>query len=472
MNKLTIIGLGLDDSDLTLKAYNEIKNAKNVIVRTNKAISYNVIKSLGVKAVSLDYVYEKSRNFDTLNKNLCKEVLTLSVDKDTLYLVDGCALEDLSVKEILKKRSDATVYSGISAKDKCLERLKIVSPSCHTISSYDLLLKESYTLPLVVYAVDSKHIASEIKLTLMDEVGEDFDVYVSSNAKTEKIKVYELDRLDYYDYSTSIFIDKKELVKKERFTFDDLLTILEILRGENGCPWDRVQTPKSIEKNIIEEAYELIDAIEDGDDDKIIEETGDLLLQAAFYVIFGKESGSYSKADVLSGICSKLITRHTHVFGSDVAKNSLDALDNWNKNKVVEKGYKNGAEYLKSVPNNLPALMRSQKVTARAKKYNFDFADINGVFDKIKEEVLEVKSAIESKNQTEITKECGDLLFSVVNLCRLLEVDAETSLITSTNKFISRFSKLEEAIIKDGKNIKDLSILEIDNYYEKIKSNE
>ncbi len=470
MYELSVIGLGLNEGDLTLNALNEIKSGKNLVVRTNRTLSFNALKNLGLEATSLDYVYEKSRNFNTLNENLAKEVLNALKLGDVVYLVDGSAVEDNSVKILLKKVKNVKLISGISAKDSVLERLKIVKTNITSLSSYDLLSGAEFSLPAVVFAIDSKKIASEIKLILLNLIGEDKSVYFTSTNKTQKIKLYELDRQERYDYSTAIFIEGDELTKKQRFTFNDLLKILEILRGDNGCPWDKVQTPKSIEKNLIEETYELLDAIENDDDAQIVEEAGDVLLQVAFYVLFGEESLRYNREDVLSNICSKLITRHTHVFGEDSASNGEEALATWNKNKAVEKGYLNGYEYLNSVPKNLPSVMRAQKVGSRAGKYNFDFSSASETFDKILEEISELKRAVASNDQEGIINECGDLLFSAVNAVRLLGVDGETALYKSTNKFISRFKRLEELAKQSNKDLKTMTASEIDELYRKAKA--
>lgn len=469
MNTITIIGLGFDEGDLTLKAKCVIDGSKKVVLRTKNTRSFNSLKDYKGEVYSLDFVYEKSKNFNTLNKNLAKEVINLSKVEDVVYLVDGCATEDSSVKEILKSKAKVTVIGGVSISSKVLSKIGVSTTNITTISAYDILFKEPFSLPAVIYALDDKGLASEVKLILSDLVGEEYDCKVISGDSVKNVKIYELDRLSNYDYSTCVYLDKTLLTKKQRFNYLDLLEILKVLRGENGCPWDKVQTPKSIEKNLIEECYELIDAIEKDDVDEIIEETGDLLLQTAFYVLFGEEEGRYTLSDVLSGVCSKLISRHTHVFGSDSASDSEGALANWNKNKIVEKGYTDNASYVDAIPKGMPSVLRAQKVGSRAGKCNFDFDSVEQVFEKIYEEIEEVKKAIDTKNQTLIEEECGDLLFSAVNAVRKLGVDGETALYKSTDKFIKRFKSLEEAILKDGKDMKTLTPLELDEYYVKVK---
>lgn len=472
MNKITLIGLGCDEGDLSYSALNALKNSNIILARTGDASSYKSLLNLNLNVKTLDYIYKKSRNFDTLNKNLANAVIKTAKNSDVIYAVDGAVTEDASCKEILKKYKNTEIYCGVSATSKCLERLKISQTSISSLSAYDYLNGENISFPVVIYALDSREIASEVKLLLCDNVGEETEVYVSSTKQTKKVKVYELDRLNFYDYSTCIYIENKGFLNKSRFDYLDLIEITEALRGENGCPWDREQTPKSIEKNLIEETYELIDAIESDDDSMIIEELGDLMLQTAFYVIFGRESGRYTLNDVLSGICLKLITRHTHVFGADKAVDANSALDNWNKNKAIEKGFESGTEYLKSVPKNFPAVMRAQKVGSRAGKQGFDFTSSNEVIDKINEEILEVKNALKTGDQEEVKKECGDLLFSVVNLVRKLGVDGETALNLSTEKFISRFERLESAVTSKGLKMGELTQSQLDEIYEELKKSE
>ncbi len=469
MNKITIIGLGFEEGDLTLKAKSIIDGSKKVVVRTKNTKSFLSLNDYKGEIISLDFIYEKSKNFNTLNKNLAKEVINLSKTEEVVYLVDGSATEDSSVKEILSTKAKVEIISGVSIASRCLSKLGVSSTNVTTISAYDILFKERFSLPMIVYALDDKGLASEVKLILSDLIGEEYDIKVIQNDLVKKIKIYELDRLDSYDYSTCLYVENTKVKNKIRFDYTDLLEILKILRGENGCPWDRVQTPKSIEKNLIEECYELIDAIEKDDTDEIIEETGDLLLQTAFYVLFGEEEGRYTLSDVLSGVCSKLISRHTHVFGEDKAEDSQSALATWNKNKIVEKGYENMTSYVDAIPKNMPSVLRAQKVGSRAGKCNFDFDNFEQVIQKIYEEIEEVKLAVQNKNDKAIEEECGDLLFSAVNLVRKLGVDGETSLYHATEKFVSRFKRLEEAILKDGKDINLLTSKEIDDYYNKVK---
>lgn len=257
--------------------------------------------------------------------------------------------------------------------------------------------------------------------------------------------------------------------ENKKYTIDDLLGILKVLRGENGCPWDRVQTHESLKKSMIEETYEAIDALDSGDDQAFSNELGDVLLQVAFHSVLAKERGAFDFDDVVREICTKLITRHTHVFGEDKAVSAQEALGNWEKNKKKEKGLKTNTELLSDVPRGLPALMRAQKVQKKASSCGFDWEDISGVLEKVKEEAEELAEAADEKSKKKIAEEYGDLLFSAVNLGRFLKVDSEVALTDATNKFIKRFAEMEKMAENSGKDFAELSAQKMDDLWKKAK---
>ena len=255
--------------------------------------------------------------------------------------------------------------------------------------------------------------------------------------------------------------------KKDKYTFEDLCLLADLLRREGGCPWDRVQTHKSIRKDIIEETYEVIEAIDNGDPALMKEELGDLLWQVVFHAQLEREEGRADMSDIIHDICAKLVHRHPHVFGSVVAETTDIVLSNWEQIKNEEKQRDTVTSKLKSVPPALPALMRAQKVGKRAPF--FDFANADEVFVKLDEEVNELKDAVASGDKNAVSDEFGDVLFTAVSLARKLGVDAEESLTFATEKFISRFSRLEDAVIAEGKDVTTLSMAELDEIWDKIK---
>lgn len=249
------------------------------------------------------------------------------------------------------------------------------------------------------------------------------------------------------------------------YTMNDLLDIMKRLRADDGCAWDRAQTHQSIKRSMIEEVYEAIEALDNNDDKMFANELGDVLLQVVFHARIAEERGAFDFNDVVNEICTKLIERHTHVFGNDKAGNETEALDAWEKNKKKEKGLKSYSDALIDVPKNFPALIRAEKVQKKAKAAGFDWDSIDGAMDKVYEELDELKSA----SQETISEEFGDLLFSVVNLGRFLKVDSEISLTDATNKFIDRFVKMEKLATSKGMKLDEMSLGEMDKLWDEIK---
>ncbi len=247
--------------------------------------------------------------------------------------------------------------------------------------------------------------------------------------------------------------------------FDELLEIMDRLLGENGCPWDKVQTHASLRQYLIEECYEVIEEINLGNDVGLCEELGDVLLQVVFHA---KIADSFTIDDVTRTICQKMISRHTHIFADDKAETPEDVLNTWEKNKKVEKGYKSETEVLRKIPMSLPALMRAEKVQKKASKASMDFADIDAAFDKVYEELDELKTAMKLSESQKI-EEMGDVLFSVVNISRFLKINPEFALTNAIEKFINRFGYVENAAISCEKNVSELSFDEMDSFWNESK---
>lgn len=261
----------------------------------------------------------------------------------------------------------------------------------------------------------------------------------------------------------------KSSFKKDMYDMSDLLSIMSILRAPGGCPWDIEQTHASIRNNIIEEAYEVVDAIDRSDDTALCEELGDILLQVAFHSQISKDGGGFDFSSVVDGICKKLILRHPHVFGDVSADNVDKVLDNWEAIKRVEKHQTSYTDTLCSVPMSFPALMRAAKVQKRAAKAGFDWDDVSGAFSKLPEETDELSRAVKTGNSADIAEEFGDLLFAAVNVSRFLKVDPEQALNAATDKFIKRFAAIEETVKKTGHDMKELSLSELDGIWNDVK---
>ncbi len=261
----------------------------------------------------------------------------------------------------------------------------------------------------------------------------------------------------------------KEFVLKDKYNIDDLVAIIKVLRAPGGCPWDREQTHESIKKNFIEETYEVVEAINKQSTDMLREELGDVLLQIVLHSEMESENGNFSFDDVVNDIVQKLVVRHPHVFGEVVANNTAEALNSWDAVKLKTKGQKNQTESMLSVPRELPALMRAQKIQHKAAKIGFDWDNIGGAVDKLYEEIDELKTAMEQGKRFDIEDEFGDVLFSCVNIARFIDVDSEEALTASTDKFMSRFSLVEQMASEQGIDMKSSSIEELDRLWDKAK---
>ena len=257
---------------------------------------------------------------------------------------------------------------------------------------------------------------------------------------------------------------------KEKYTYEDLLEIMRILRCPEGCVWDREQDHKSIRRSFIEETYEAVEAIDNDDPVLLQEELGDVLLQVVFHAQIEAEAGRFTMDDVADGICKKMIYRHPHVFGSVEVKNSDDVLTNWDALKQKEKHQKSTTETLESVARSLPGLIRAEKVQHKAAKVGFDWDEVSGALDKVREETAEVARAIDGDGDP--SEELGDLLFAVVNVARFLKTDPEDAINRTTDKFIRRFAQVEQAAKDVDRSLSEMSLAEMDALWYAAKQKE
>ena len=248
-----------------------------------------------------------------------------------------------------------------------------------------------------------------------------------------------------------------------------LIELVETLRGENGCPWDKKQSPKTMAIYLLEEVYELVDAIESGNPDDICEELGDVLFHIFFVAKLFEEMGHFNAGDVARLITEKMIRRHPHVFGSENAENAGDVRKRWHTIKMNEKSHLNNGSVLDSIPGGLPALMRAYRISERAARTGFDWDNIEGVLHKVEEEWSEFQCALNEKNKVDISVEFGDILFTLVNVARFAAIHPETALKDSIKKFETRFRQMEKNLAESGRNIDSVSRNELDALWEEVK---
>ncbi|WP_294395620.1 nucleoside triphosphate pyrophosphohydrolase [uncultured Clostridium sp.] len=479
---IKIVGLGPGAKEaLTIGTVWELERCKNIFLRTEKHPTVDYLEEKNISFKTYDNIYETMGSFDEVYMNIAKDLIEKHNKLgDLVYAVPGHPLvAEKSVFNLIdeckKNNIEYQVIPAVSFIDAMMESL-MIDPieGLKVIDAFDInnvvLDKRIGTIITQVY---NPLIASEVKLRLLEQYDDETEIFyvraagIEGQESIRKIPLYELDMQEDIDYLTSIYIPKDLNNKKD---FNDLLEIVEILRGEDGCPWDREQTHESLKKALVEESYEVIDAIDREDDNGLIEELGDVLLQVVFHASIGKEDGYFDINEIIAGICHKMISRHPHVFGKlDNVNTSEDVLVKWDELKKEEKGYDTLREEMNGVTKGLPSLLRAHKVQDKAKKAGFDFEDINSAIDKLKEEIQEVIDVYNIKNMDKIKDEVGDLLFSCVNVSRLLNVDEELALNSTIDKFIKRFSYIEKSLKDKGLDFKCVNLEEMNKLWEESK---
>lgn len=251
--------------------------------------------------------------------------------------------------------------------------------------------------------------------------------------------------------------------------FDKLVKVIAALRGEDGCPWDKQQTHSTLTCSLIEEAYEVIEAIDAHNPSKLKEELGDLLMQVMLHAQIAAEAGQFAIGNVIEAITEKLIRRHPHVFGELEVEDAQEVLSNWEAIKRTEEGYEERKSLLDGIPSQLPSLLRARKIQSKVSRVGFDWQHAEEVLPKIQEEIDELKDCLNANDQSAIEMEIGDLLFSIVNLSRFLNVEPEDALRKTNAKFIRRFKMIEAEIERQGKSFDDFDLAGLDKLWEKAK---
>ena len=478
---IKIMGLGPGAKDaLTIGALEVLKSAARIYIRTEKHPTVDYIRTLGIDFVTFDDKYEAGTSFDEVYDLIAQNLLSEQAKYgDIVYAVPGHPLVAERTVTILIKLCDEQnieyeILPAVSFIDAMMESLKIDPVSgLRIIDSFDLKNQiGDRRSGVIITQVYNKLIASEVKLWLSQYYEDDSEIYFVRAAGVKgievirKIPIYEIDRQTDIDYLTSLYIPKNTKSKD----FNDLLEIMDILRGAEGCPWDKEQSHESLKKYLVEECYEVLEAIDEKDDDMLIEELGDVLLQVVFHAKIGKEQGYFNINDVIAGICNKMIHRHPHVFGTETINTSEEVLTTWDKIKRDEKGFETYTEELKHVGKNLPSLMRAEKVQKKASKIGFDFDKVESAMDKVIEELKEVKDVYKSNNKAKILEEIGDLFFSVVNVARFLDIEPESALHCTIEKFIKRFDYMEKRSSEKGLELQNMSLSDMDLLWNESKT--
>jgi tetrapyrrole methylase family protein/MazG family protein len=481
--KIEIIGLGAGDLDqLPLGVYRKLTNARSLYLRTKEHPVVKELEKEGLSYISFDTVYEKHDQFEQVYQEIVQSLLALAVSESVIYAVPGHPLVaertvQLLLEEGPKQGVEIIIGGGQSFIDALFQAIKIDPIEGFQLLDGTDLKKEQVQIRqhIFISQVYDQFVASNVKLTLMELLPDDYEVWIvtaagSSEEVIERVPLYELDRKVTINNLTSLYVppvqDESILLK----SFPKLREIIADLRGPNGCPWDKEQTHQSLKKYLIEETYEVIDAIDEEDIDHLVEELGDVLLQVLLHAQIGEDDGYFSIDDVIESISAKMIRRHPHVFGDKSAKNSEEVIQNWQEIKSLEKG-KTEQSLLEGISKSLPNLLRAYEIQKKAARVGFDWQEITPALAKVKEELQEFEQELhEFEKQTEAAKrEFGDLLFAFVNVARFLKIHPEEALYETNEKFCRRFRFVEECVKESGRTFEQHTLAELDQYWDEAK---
>lgn len=357
---ITVIGIGTKKGEITELGTEKIATVQCAYLRSAKTEAGGAVVKKYPHVLTLDECFESAQSFDDWSEKACETVLAAEREHgEAIYLTDGDGYGDI-VAIKLSERTQVEFCGGVAphaSRAASLGTLHIsASEAVQTLPELDT------AVALHVTEIDDAYLAGDVKLWLMEYYGDETEITVAVGNKTQRIKLCELDRVGGYGYSCEAYIAPQETFRKQKYSFGDLQRIMRRLTAPDGCPWDKVQTHESVRINLIEEAYEAVDAIDSGDLDAQIEEMGDVLLQSVLHCDIARRHGEYTIADVLSALCSKLVSRHTHIFGQTQAHDADEALGNWEAAKAEDKSYVSTADKLNRLPECFPALLAAEKV--------------------------------------------------------------------------------------------------------------
>lgn len=482
MNRLTIVGMGPGSKEfLTLEAFQHLTKKGKVYLRTLKHPVVDFLIAEGAEFESYDAYYDSHETFDEVYEHIAQDVVEKLKETPIIYGVPGNPFVAERTVELLAEASEKEGFEvsyvyGASFIDAMITSLK--KDPVYGLRIHDGLKMNEFTPSVredhIFIQVYDQRVASDIKIDLGKYYPDDYMITIVRGAgipgeeRIEEVPLYELDRIEWLDYLTSLYVPG--WLDKTVYTFTDLLKIMEILRSPDGCPWDREQDHQSLMPYFVEETYEALDAIKRYDIDEMIEELGDVLLQIVFHAQIGAEDGYFDINDIIQSISEKMVLRHPHVF-SDVSVDSSDeVLTNWNKIKQEEKNHDSESDVMEALPELLPTLIKAEKIQKIASKVGFDWPTVEGAIEKLKEEMDEVCDELEAIDSEKLQEELGDLIFSMVNVCRMKKISPELALEMTNRKFIERFKFIENHVESHGKEIENMTLEELDVIWEKAKN--
>ena len=471
-----VLGLGPGPTGLiTLETMALLEGAGEVLVRTERHPCVEELRVRGVRMRFLDHHYERAPCMDEAYSGMVGEVVGEAREKgEAYYATPGFPLlAERTVQLLLEEEVEVRVHGAVSFFDTVLSALGVDAVEGMLLLDGDRLLEEGGKaldprVDILLAQVDSRLKASEVKLVLLEVYPPSHAVNVVCAAGTEDERVEEvtledLDRRDRFDHLTTIHVPA--LHAADIYDFRRLLEVVARLRGPGGCPWDRKQTHASLARHMVEEAHEAVDAIRHRDWDHLSEELGDLLLQVVLHAQLASEEGSFDIRDTLRLIIDKLVRRHPHVFGEARLDTPEEVTARWERIKEEERG---GPSLLDGVAEGLPALIHAFKLQTRAARIGFDWGAGEEVLPKLAEELGEIEEVLR-RGEGDLEGELGDMLFTLVNVCRHYRVDPELALRRSSGKFARRFRAMEERCRAEGRRMEEMSLEELDLLWEETK---
>jgi tetrapyrrole methylase family protein/MazG family protein len=475
MGRIIVIGLGPGSpGDLTLAAWRALQNGQPLYFRTGRHPLARCLSRQGVAIRTFDRLYSQAGCFEQVYRSIARRLISAAGRGKTIYYaVPGHPLVGEATVERLCRLAPRSgiklkIIPGVSFVEPALTDLKLDLLDGVTVLDALALdgLKEPHRQHLLLAQVYSRAVASRVKLKLMELYPPLFPVTVIQKAgrpgrRIRRLPLYALDRQRYNHYTTLY------LPPAKGYSLGDLAGVMALLRSRSGCPWDRQQTHTSLRQYLVEEAYEVIAAIDQKDDTALMEELGDLLLQVVFHSQIAREEERFDLYRVIDTVTAKLIRRHPHVFEKESAATNSQVINRWEQIKQIEKGEEGFCRL--AVQDGLPALLRAYKVQKRAAELGFDWPRVEGAVEKLKEELAELEDAYRAGFPGKIEEEFGDLLFAAVNVSRFLKVNPELALGKALQKFFQRFQYILAQAEKGERPVACYSLEQLDRWWEEAK---
>jgi tetrapyrrole methylase family protein / MazG family protein len=483
--KIKVVGLGSGElNQLSLGIYKELKKAAQLFIRTADHPMIEDLREEGLHFKTFDDIYEKHDTFEGVYDEIVAVLFDNAAEQDVVYAVPGHPMvAEKTVQLLLEQGSqkgiEVQILGGQSFLDPLFTALNIDPIEGMTFVDAQTLDPDQLAFQhhLIVCQIYDGLIASDVKLTLLEHYPPDYLVTLIQAAgdQDQVIKTIPLAELDYdwtLDNRTSLYVPPIKDLNLVNQTFPRLRDIIRRLRAPGGCPWDQEQTHESLRKYLVEEVYEVLAAIKEGDDDHLVEELGDVLLQVMLHAQIGEDEGYFNIYDIIRTLSEKMIRRHPHVFGDIHVENANEVMKNWETIKREEKGNEpTKKSILHGVEKGLPPLLYALELQKKAAKVGFDWPSTDEVWDKIYEELEECRVEEKAANGTKLEAELGDVLFSVVNLARKHGIDPMVALISTNQKFFTRFLEIEHHANRMGRDICELTLEEMEQIWVLAKEN-